>query len=74
MVKSYFFDTQTVIEIGQSLWQLRRDKRLQLHQLSAQIKIPANIIERMEIGRSMPFGTLRKLMDFYGVHITIKLE
>ena len=70
----YFMDKETMRQIGQALWELRRDKRLQLHHVSTQAKIPENILERMEIGRNMPYGTLRKLLNFYGKSIRISIE
>ncbi len=74
MVKSYLFDKQTKLEIGQELWRLRHDKRLYLTNVSVKTKIPCRIIEGMELGKFMQYGSLRKLMDFYGKRVKVILD
>ena len=74
MVKSYLFDKQTKLEIGQELWRLRYDKRLYLTNVSVKNKIPCRIIEGMEPGKFMQYGSLRKLLDFYVKKVKVILD
>lgn len=74
MVKSYLFDKQTKKEIGQELWRLRHEKHLYLKNVSSQTHIPCKIIDSMELGKSMKFASLRKLMDFYGKRVKVVLD
>ncbi|MBQ8482257.1 MAG: hypothetical protein IJ532_06965 [Alphaproteobacteria bacterium] len=71
MAKSYLFDTQTKLEIGQALWQARHEKHLYINNVASSTGIPSKIIDGMELGKFMKYGSLRKLMDFYGVQIKI---
>ncbi|MBQ8482358.1 MAG: hypothetical protein IJ532_07490 [Alphaproteobacteria bacterium] len=74
MVKSYLFDKQTKLEIGQALWQARHEKRLYLTNVSVKTKIPCKIIEGMELGKFMEYGPLRKLLEFYGKRVKVILD
>ena len=74
MVKSYLFDKQTKEEIGHELWRLRHERHLYLDNVSAQTHIPRKIIDSMELGKSMKYGSLRRLMEFYGKRVKVILD
>ncbi len=70
----YFFDKESLHELGLSLWKIRQDRRLYLHQLEKQSKIPAKIIDGIETGRSFHYGAARKLIRFYGKKLRLSLD
>jgi len=61
-----FIDKQSLLDIGEELFRLRREKHLFLYQLAKQTGIPAKVIEGIEIGRYLKFRELRNLSKFYG--------
>lgn len=69
-----FMDKQSILDIGEELFRLRRTKHLFLYQVSKQTGIPFKDIEGMEIGRYVKFGHLRTLSRFYGKKIKISLD
>ena len=70
----YFIDKETQKEIGMELWKMRRDKHLRLRNVQTQTHIPADVIERIEIGRGLNYGIIRKLITFYGKKMKIVFE
>ena len=70
----YFMDKQTMLEIGLSLWKLRCEKRFYLDRVERETGIPKRIIEGLEIGKFMQYGTMRKLLQYYGKKIKITFE
>ena len=71
---TYFIDKETQREIGMELWKMRRDKRLRLQNVQTQTHIPANVIEKIEIGRNLNYGVIRKLVTFYGKKMKVVFE
>lgn len=61
-------------EFGAELWRLRHEKHMYLKNVATQTGIPAKVIESMELGRSMRYGALTNLLEFYGKTAKIKLE
>ena len=43
-------DKQTMKEIGLSLWQMRQDKHLYLHQVARLTNLPIRTIDGLEVG------------------------
>ena len=74
MVKSYLFDAQTKSEIGQALWQARHEKHLYINNVASSTGVPSKIIDGMELGKFMKYGSLRKLMDFYGKQVKVIID
>ena len=70
----YFMDKQTMLEIGLSLWKLRCEKRFYLDKVEKETGIPKRIIEGLEIGKFLQYGTMRKLLQYYGKKIKITFE
>ena len=70
----YFVDRQTREEIGHELWKLRQEKHLLLHQVQNRIHIPDRIIDRIETGRCLNYGVVRKLITFYGKKMRVVFE
>ena len=71
---TYFVDKETQQQIGMELWKIRRDKRLQLRNVESQTHIPANLIERIEIGRNLNYSIVRRLITFYGKKMKVVFE
>ncbi|MBO6289162.1 MAG: hypothetical protein J6N45_02415 [Alphaproteobacteria bacterium] len=69
-----FMDKQSVIDIGEELFKLRRSKHLFLAQVARGTGIPIKSVEGIELGRYIKFGDLRLLLRFYGKKIRITLE
>ena len=69
-----FMDKQSVIDIGEELFKLRRSKHLFLAQVARKTGIPIKYVEGIELGRYIKFGDLRLLLRFYGKKIRITLE
>ena len=69
-----FLDKQTAREIGQALWQMRAEKHLYLRHVVKATNIPAEVIEGMEIGKFIQYGTIRRLINFYGKKMRIVFE
>ena len=73
-IKSCCMDKQTIQEIGHQLWQMRQERRMYLHTVSFQTKIPERVIEGMEIGKFIKYAPLRCLIAFYGKKMRIVFE
>ena len=69
-----FIDKQTSYEIGQALWQMRAEKHLYLRHVVKATNIPSDVIEGMEIGKFIQYGTIRKLINFYGKKMRITFD
>ena len=69
-----FLDKQTSYEIGQALWQMRAEKHLYLRHVVKATNIPSDVIEGMELGKFIQYGTIRKLINFYGKTMRIVFE
>ena len=69
-----FLDNQTAREIGQALWQIRTEKHMFLRTVSNRTNVPARVIEGIEIGKFIQYGTIRKLINFYGKKMKITFE
>ena len=69
-----FLDKQTAREIGQALWQMRTEKHMYLRHVVKATHIPSEVIEGMEIGKFIQYGTIRKLINFYGKKMKITFE
>lgn len=70
----YFVDKETQKQIGMELWKMRREKHLRLRNVQTQTHIPADVIERIEIGRGLNYGIIRKLIAFYGKKMKVVFE
>lgn len=70
----YYMDKQTLREIGQELWHLRKERGIYLRSAAKQTHIPERVIEGMEIGKFIKYGAFRKLTEFYGKKMRIVLE
>ncbi len=70
----YFVDKESMKEIGRNLWLMRQEKHLLLYQVASKTHIPERIIDRMEIGRNLNYGVLRRLITFYGKRMQIIFE
>ena len=73
-IASCFMDKQTMREIGMELWKLRKKRGMYLKTVAYQTNIPERIIEGMEIGKFLQFSTFRRLIEFYGAKMNIKIE
>ena len=73
-IKSCCMDKQTIQEIGHQLWQMRQERRMYLHTVSFQTRIPERVIEGMEIGKFIKYAPLRRLITFYGKKMMITFE
>ena len=69
-----FLDKQTAREIGQALWQIRAEKHLYLRHVVKATNILSDVIEGMELGKFIQYGTIRKLINFYGKKMRITFE
>ena len=69
-----FMDKQSVVDIGEELFKLRRSKHLFLAQVARETGISAKSVEGIELGRYIKFGDLRMLLRFYGKKIKISLD
>ena len=69
-----FLDNQTASEIGQALWQMRTEKHMFLRTVSNRTNVPERVIEGIEIGKFIQYGTIRKLINFYGKKMRIVFE
>ena len=69
-----FLDNQTAREIGQALWQIRTEKHMFLRTVSNRTNVPERVIEGIEIGKFIQYGTIRKLINFYGKKMKITFE
>ena len=69
-----FLDNQTTREIGQALWQMRQEKHMFLRTVSNRTNVPERIIEGIEIGKFIQYGTIRRLIAFYGKKMRITFE
>ena len=69
-----FLDNQTAREIGQALWQMRTEKHMFLRTVSNRTNVPERVIEGIEIGKFIQYGTIRKLINFYGKKMKITFE
>ena len=69
-----FLDNQTAREIGQALWQMRTEKHMFLRTVSNRTNVPERVIEGIEIGKFIQYGTIRKLINFYGKKMRITFE
>ena len=70
----YLMEKQTMLDIGLALWKLRCEKRLYLDRVERETGIPKRIIEGLEIGKFLQYGTLRKLLQYYDKKIRITFE
>lgn len=58
-------------EVGEQIRELRLVKRLTLQQLAEQVGVSVGYLSQIERNRSrLPIGTLRKICDVLGVHIS----
>lgn len=58
-------------EVGEQIRELRLVKRLTLQQLANQVGVSVGYLSQIERNRSkLPIGTLRKICDVLGVHIS----
>ena len=69
-----FLDKQTAREIGQALWQIRTEKHMFLRTVSNRTNVPERVIEGIEIGKFIKYGTIRRLINFYGKKMKITFE
>ena len=69
-----FLDNQTAREIGQALWQIRTEKHMFLRTVSNRTNVPERVIEGIEIGKFIQYGTIRRLISFYGKKMRITFE
>ena len=69
-----FLDNQTAREIGQALWQMRTEKHMFLRTVSNRTNVPERVIEGIEIGKFIQYGTIRRLISFYGKKMRITFE
>ena len=74
MAKIYLMDRETLFQIGEELWRLRRERHLRVSQISKQLCIPEKEIEALEMGRHIQYGYMRKLAQFYGKKLRVTLE
>ena len=74
MSKQIGIDKQAMQEFGHNLWLLRQEKHLTIYQLSRKVNLPENIIDRMEIGKILNYGALRRLMKYYDKKAHIVFE
>ena len=74
MAKIYLMDRETLFQVGEELWRLRRERHLRLSQISKQLCIPEKEIEALEMGRHIQYGYMRKLEQFYGKKLRVTLE
>ncbi len=70
----YLVDRETLNEIGRELWKLRQERRLLLHQVQNLTHIPERMIDRIETGRGLNYGVVRKLIKFYGKNMHVVFE
>jgi len=61
-------------DMGEALWQARRNKKLRLSSVAAALGCPENNIDLLEMGRKFDYGLFRKLAKHYKVDIKIVLE
>ncbi len=59
--------------LGQELWQERHKNNLTLSDLNMRTGFPAKLIERAELGRSVPIYIIIKLIELYQKKIKIEL-
>ena len=69
-----FLDNQTAREIGQALWQIRTEKHMFLRTVSNRTNVPERVIEGIEIGKFIQYGTIRRLISLYGKKMRITFE
>ncbi|MBQ8482652.1 MAG: hypothetical protein IJ532_09025 [Alphaproteobacteria bacterium] len=70
----YFVDKQSMQEIGFLLWKTRRDKHFYLEHVAKETGIPTKVIEGIELGKYLKYGTVRRLLNFYGKEMKIVFE
>ena len=70
----YFMDKQTMKEIGLSLWQMRQDKHLYLHQVARLTNLPIRTIDGLEVDKFFKYQAVRTLLEFYGKKFRIVFE
>lgn len=61
-------------DIGEALWQLRRDKKLRLSTVARAVNYHERQIDLLEMGRKFDYSLLRKLAKYYNVNMKIKFE
>ncbi len=59
--------------LGVALWQERRKKGLRLSSLEKRAEIPQKVLDRIELGRSVPPSYVKKLLLFYKKNIKVEL-
>lgn len=70
----FILDKETVQQIGHELWQMRNEKRMYLRHVEKQTGVPSGVIECMEIGKFIQYGTIRRLVRFYGKRMRVVFE
>lgn len=70
----YFIDKESLKEIGHNLWLMRQEKKLMVYQVASRIHVPERIIDRIEIGRGLNYGVVRRLTTFYGKKMRVVFE
>jgi transcriptional regulator with XRE-family HTH domain len=64
-------DSSAERPVGEQIRELRRIKRLTLHQLADMVGVSVGYLSQIERDRSkLPIGTLRKICDVLGVHMS----
>ena len=72
--KGFLSDRETTRQIGHELWKMRDEKRLYIRHVEKQTGVPAYVIEGMEIGKFIQYGSIRKLTNFYGKKMRIVFD
>ncbi|MBR6356289.1 MAG: hypothetical protein IKR92_05495 [Alphaproteobacteria bacterium] len=70
----YYMDKQTLREIGEGLWRLRKERGMYLRTVATQTNLPERVIEGMEIGKFIKYSAFRRLTEFYGKKMRIVFE
>ncbi len=70
----YYMDKQTLREIGEGLWRLRKERGMYLRTVATQTNLPERVIEGMEIGKFIQYSAFRRLTEFYGKKMRILFE
>ncbi len=59
--------------LGFALWQERCKRGLRLNSIQKQTDIPLKLLDRIELGKSVPPSFIKKLLIFYNKNIKIEL-
>ena len=62
------------IDLGQALWQARRDKKMHISNVAEAIGANEKQIDLVEMGRKFDYSLTRKLAKYYGKSVKIILE